>query len=89
LVMISRWRVAVGLIVLALVAASPVGAHSALIRANPSPNAVSSRPPEEIRLWFSEALEPEFSRITLRDSQGNTLDTLPSQVAGGATHKCF
>ena len=37
--------------------------------------------PQEVRLSFSEGLETAFSEVTLSDSQGATLDTLPLVTA--------
>jgi copper transport protein len=36
--------------------------------------------PAEIRLWFTEPLESEFSRFTLRDNSGAVISTPPSEV---------
>ena len=52
---------------------SPVQAHANLSRSNPPANGVLASSPEEIRLWFTEPLEPEFSSITIRDSNGEEL----------------
>lgn len=50
-------------------------AHANLLRSTPPANAVLDSTPLEIRLWFTEPLEPEFSRFTLHD-----IETPPSQV---------
>ncbi len=57
-----------------------VQAHATLVRSIPAANEVIFTSPPRIRLWFSEPLEPQFSKVTLQDSTGKTLDTLPSQV---------
>lgn len=56
-------------------AVSPAAAHANLSRSNPPANATVNEPPEEIRLWFTETIEPAFSSITLRDSDGNLVNT--------------
>ena len=67
-------------IMLGLLAVQIASAHATLVRSDPPANSVLASPPTEIRLWFSEAVEPEFSHFTLRDSHNQTVDTLPSQV---------
>ena len=58
----------------------PVWAHANLAHSSPAANAALQSPPDEIRLWFTEPLEPNFSRFTLLDSSGDPVDTPPSQV---------
>ncbi len=55
-------------------------AHANLERSNPSANSALDIAPAEIRLWFTEALEPEFSTITLRDAEGEKVATPPAFV---------
>ncbi|MBC7812021.1 MAG: copper resistance protein CopC, partial [Burkholderiales bacterium] len=68
------------LLALTFLSVSVVWAHANLLRSEPAPNAVLLTAPDEIRLWFSEPLEPDFSRITLRDANGETLELPPSQL---------
>lgn len=58
-----------------------VSAHANLSRSIPPANASLDQSPTEIRLWFTETLEPEFSRFTLLDSSGRVVTTTSSQVA--------
>jgi copper transport protein len=51
----------------------PVSAHANLQSSFPTANAQIETSPSEIRLTFTEPLEPSFSRITVIDSTGNTL----------------
>jgi copper transport protein len=71
------------MIVLLLISEQTVFAHANLLRSDPPGNASLDQAPAEIRLWFSEALEPEFSSISLRDSQGQLVNTPPSIVDAG------
>ena len=64
------------LIILVLSSITPVFAHASLARSNPAANASLDTPPAEIRLWFSESLEADFSRFNLRDSSGSVISTL-------------
>src|SRR5262245_27503788 len=69
-----------GLLLFGLIGPQPVWAHATLLRADPAPNAVIAEPPAEIRLWFSELLEPAFSYIRLSDSDGNPVATPASEI---------
>lgn len=55
-------------------------AHANLLRSDPPANASLDSAPAEIRLWFSEPLEVEFSRIILRDREGEVVSTPPARV---------
>lgn len=55
--------------------AAPILAHSELLRSVPEANAVLNRPPAQIELFFSEALESSFSFIKVFDSTGAQVDT--------------
>ncbi|MCC6167027.1 MAG: copper resistance protein CopC [Caldilineaceae bacterium] len=65
-----------------LLISTPALGHAALERSEPAANAVLAEPPAEIRLWFSEPPEPQFSGIELRDSRGEVVATPASQVDG-------
>jgi len=58
----------------------PVFAHANLSRSEPQANTALAESPAEIRLWFTEPLEPDFSRITLRGISGAIVETPPSQI---------
>jgi copper transport protein len=59
---------------------SLVSAHANLVRSEPAANTILAEPPPEIRLWFTEPLEAQFSKINLRDQNGNIINTPPSTV---------
>ncbi len=71
-----------GLIVIAwaVLAVFPALAHANLARSTPAANASLQSAPDEIRLWFTEPVEPNYSRFSLRDSSGNLVQTPPSQI---------
>jgi copper transport protein len=58
----------------------PVSAHANLVRSEPATNARLTTPPDEIRLYFTEPIETQFSRIEIWDAQGTVLDGLNSQI---------
>ena len=50
-------------------------AHGYIVRAIPENRAVFEHPPPRLQYWFSEALEPEFSEIHVRDQTGAIVAT--------------
>jgi methionine-rich copper-binding protein CopC len=55
-------------------------AHATLVRSSPARRAVVTRPPGEVRLWFSERLEPAFSQVSVVDGDGRRVDTGNARV---------
>jgi copper transport protein len=63
-----------------VIGATPTHAHANLTSSDPAPNTRLSEPPAAIRLTFTEPLEPNYSRITLRGIDGATIETPASTV---------
>jgi methionine-rich copper-binding protein CopC len=57
----------------------PAHAHAHLDHAMPAANSVQAKAPKEVMIWFTEALEPKFSTIEVRDGKGAAV------TAGAAT----
>jgi methionine-rich copper-binding protein CopC len=59
-----------------LLAAAPVGAvaHGVLERTDPRAGASVKTPPAQVRLWFTGALEPAYSRVRVLDAAGKRVD---------------
>jgi copper transport protein len=53
----------------------PASAHGYLVRSIPENRAVFERPPNRLQYWFSESLEPNFSKINLRNQAGDIIAT--------------
>lgn len=49
-------------------------AHINLNSSQPAENAVLKSVPEEVKLWFTGRVEPEFSRIEVTDTDGDRVD---------------
>ena len=64
-----RWLIL--LIILPLAALAQ--AHGYVVRAIPADRSTLERPPTRLQYWFSEALEPRFSEIHLRDQAGGII----------------
>lgn len=74
-----------GLLIIALLSTALLITQSVLAHANPvfiepPPNTVLEAAPAEIRMGFTEPLEQQFSKINLRDKDGNILNTPPTQI---------
>lgn len=55
-------------------------AHSVLVRSDPAPGSVLSVPPEQVSLWFSEALNPAFSTVVVVNSRSQRVNTTDAQI---------
>jgi methionine-rich copper-binding protein CopC len=68
---------ALGLIVAFLVTLFAPGAwaHAMLDHASPAVGSTVSAAPHEVRLWFTQPLEPQFSAAQLRSSAGGVVGT--------------
>ncbi len=82
------WRIRAALliplvvVIFSIVALLPerTEAHAFLDRSEPSANRVLPEQPTEVSLWFTEPLEPDFSRAELYDAAGNLIPTAPSRI---------
>jgi methionine-rich copper-binding protein CopC len=71
--LLSR-RLAVLLVGWVLVVPVVAGAHAQLVKSAPARRAALARSPERVQLWFNEALEPSFARLTVVDAGGARVD---------------
>jgi methionine-rich copper-binding protein CopC len=55
-------------------------AHSGLQRAEPPVGSTLKRPPSEVKLFFSERLEPAYSTVRVEDGGGVRVDKEDSRV---------
>ena len=53
-----------------LLLAQPASAHADLVRSDPPDGSVLAHAPSVARLWFSEAISPEFSSARVVDHTG-------------------
>ena len=52
----------------------PAGAHSRLERAVPAAGSAVRASPPQLKLWFTERLEPAFSKVQVFDGNGKQVD---------------
>jgi len=55
-------------------------AHAFLDRADPRVGSSVRTPPAQVRLWFTESLEPAFSSVQVVNEAGQRVDKEDSQV---------
>ena len=60
--------------------AAGAGAHAFLDRADPRVGSTVRTPPIQVRLWFTESLEPAFSSVQVVNEAGQRVDKGDSQV---------
>ncbi len=72
----------------ALIIALPAAAfaHAALTAAAPSADSVAQGSPVVVELTFSEGIEPKFSRIQVRASDGHRVDANDSHMVDDNKH---
>ena len=54
--------------------------HSGLQRAEPPVESALQRPPPEVKLYFSERLEPNYSTVRVKDGRGVQVDRMDAHV---------
>jgi copper transport protein len=66
---------------LALLFPSIASAHAILLRSDPAKDAVLSIAPKQVRMWFSEALNPAFSTAVVVNAQNKRVDKGDAHVS--------
>ncbi len=68
----AAWLFAASMVCVATLLARPdsVEAHANQLRSSPSPLEELEQPPERVIIWFTEAIEPSFSSISVLDQGG-------------------
>ena len=65
-----------------LLASGQAAAHASLDHAEPRVGNTVAAAPHEVRLWFTQKLEPAFSTLSVTDAAGQRVDTGKAQVSG-------
>lgn len=76
----SFQRVTSAIVILAFAIQGTASAHAFLDRSEPRVGATTAKPPAEVRIWFTQRLEPAFSKIQVFNAQGKELDKRDSHV---------
>jgi methionine-rich copper-binding protein CopC len=72
-------RIGAAALLVALTATN-AGAHAFLDHASPRVGAAVADAPSEVRLWFTQELEPAFSTIRVLDRDGRQVDKKDKQI---------
>jgi copper resistance protein C len=67
-------RIIFGFILILLVASARLEAHAFLQRAEPAVGSTLQTAPTEVRIWFTENIEPAFSTIQVFTASGKEVD---------------
>jgi hypothetical protein len=67
-------RVVPGLLLILVACSTTVEAHAFLERAQPAVGSTVQTSPAEVRIWFSEKIEPALSMIQVFDASGREVD---------------
>lgn len=78
--MIRSFKVVGPALAVLLWGAAGAGAHAFLDHADPRVGSTLRTPPVQVRLWFTESLEPAFSSVQVRNEGGQRVDKEDSQV---------
>ena len=74
---LSRWSLAAALL---FALQTHAWAHAFLDHADPKVGAAVTNSPAEIKIWFTQHVEPAFSSIQVRDAQGREVDKKDSHL---------
>ncbi|MDR3499550.1 MAG: copper homeostasis periplasmic binding protein CopC [Parvibaculum sp.] len=69
-----------------LTAASPAFAHAQLQKADPAAGSMPSAPVAHVDLYYSEELEPHFSKAVLADENGKPVEAVSEVDPKDAKH---
>jgi copper resistance protein C len=67
-------RIILTLGVIVLAGSARLEAHAFLKRAEPAVGSTAQTSPNEVRIWFTENIEPAFSTIQVFDASGKEVD---------------
>ena len=76
-----NWLAVVALVWASCVAA-PASAHAFLDHASPAVGSTVHAPPQQVRLWFTQEIEPSFSAAQVLDASGKRVDQGDARVDG-------
>jgi methionine-rich copper-binding protein CopC len=63
-----------GLLLIAVAASTTLEGHAFLKRAEPAVGSTIQSPPGQVRIWFSEKIEPTLSSVQVFDGSGREVD---------------
>ncbi|HET7341691.1 MAG TPA: copper resistance CopC family protein [Methylomirabilota bacterium] len=79
----SPLAVAAAILLAALLVATSAIGHAFLDRAEPRVGSKVRTPPAQVRLWFTERLEPAYSRVQVMNEAGQQVDRADASLDPG------
>src|SRR5882724_4506141 len=76
-------NLAIASVALVLLFTSTAFAHGRLVRSQPAANSTLNAAPQRVELWFSEELEPNFSKINVTNKDGKQVGRGDATLAEG------
>jgi hypothetical protein len=76
----TRWLSSLLVFASAMTFVSLAGAHAFLDHATPAVGSAVRASPAQVKLWFTQKLEPAFSSVRVLDHSGRQVDKGDSQV---------
>lgn len=67
-------RIILSILLIVLAGLARLEAHAFLKRAEPAVGSAVQKSPGEVRIWFTENIEPAFSRIQVFNASGKEVD---------------
>ena len=77
IILCHRWMLACATF---LMLQTPAWAHAFLDHADPKVGSTVTDPPKQVKIWFTQELEPAFSSIEAKDTQGKQVDAKDCRV---------
>lgn len=73
-------------LLLGLAALAHARAHAFLDHADPAVGGAVKQTPAEVRLWYTQGLEPDFSRVRVLDAAGKEVDKKDARLDAKNNH---
>jgi methionine-rich copper-binding protein CopC len=83
---LHRWLIATALALAPSLAPHLAHAHAQLRSSDPPVGGTVGRAPTQVEITFSEAVEPRFSTIIVKDGSGKEVDRKDVHVLSGDAH---
>lgn len=77
-----RRNVSIAVALALLLVAGKAYAHAELDHAEPRVGNKVATPPREVTLWFTQKLEPAFSKMTVTNAAGERVDSGKARISG-------
>ncbi len=70
----GKIRLLWALVAIGLTTAGVVSGHATLVKSDPAARSILRTPPQRVRAWFDDELDPKRSSLSVWDSHGRRVD---------------